>query len=135
MCNKAPHYFDYLTSEVKLTKTLSNNKIALIILTVGYILSPLSWWNDAFINLPIAYLIATTIALIAPKLFLISFILGYWLTNFLGIFLMYYGTTKILNLNCIAIKNTLIKNLLISVIYTALIVILVKLVKIPQKLF
>ena len=26
-----------------------------ILLTVGYLLSPLCWWNDLIINLPIAY--------------------------------------------------------------------------------
>ena len=34
-----------------------------IIGTVGYLLSPLSWWNDLYFNIPIAYATAWLVSL------------------------------------------------------------------------
>ena len=62
-----------------------------ILTTIGYILSPLSWWNDLFINIPLAYGFGFLFGLISQKLFLPMMILGYWITNILGVILMHYG--------------------------------------------
>ncbi|MDZ7373597.1 MAG: hypothetical protein ONB23_06450 [candidate division KSB1 bacterium] len=64
-------------------------KTALIAL--GYILSPLSWWNDVVVNLPIAYGVASLVAWFSPRLFLPALILTYWATNVLGLVLMHKG--------------------------------------------
>lgn len=61
----------------------------LLLLIVGYLLSPLSWWNDLFVNLPIAYLFGWALSLIQRRLFAPGMVVGYWLTNFLGIYLMH----------------------------------------------
>ena len=52
-----------------------------IVAVIGYLLSPLSWWNDAFINLPLAWLFASLVSLASHRLFAPAMILGYWLTN------------------------------------------------------
>ncbi|MDJ0798973.1 MAG: hypothetical protein QNJ51_19500 [Calothrix sp. MO_167.B12] len=62
---------------------------------LGYMLSPLSWWNDLFFNLPIAYLFGYLCSWIFPDLFLAGTIVGYWLSNVLGILMMQMGATDI----------------------------------------
>lgn len=59
--------------------------------TVGYILSPLSWWNDVVVNIPLAYLFSIPFSLLSERLFMPTFVLGYWLTNLLGFILMHKG--------------------------------------------
>ena len=65
------------------------------LLTIGYILSPLSWWNDPFVNIPIAYLFGSLLALISPRLFTSSVIVGYWMTNVVGLVLLHKGASGI----------------------------------------
>ena len=65
----------------------------LIIGFLGWILSPFTWWNDAFVNLPLAYLAAGLFNKSFPGKFLIIFLAFYWLTNFLGVLLMYIGAS------------------------------------------
>lgn len=62
-----------------------------ILLGIGYMLSPLSWWNDLFFNLPIALLFGYLASWINPGWFLPFTIIGYWLSNVLGIVLMQMG--------------------------------------------
>jgi hypothetical protein len=61
------------------------------LVVVGFILSPLSWWNDLVVNVPIAYAFSYPFSLVSKGLFLPSFILGYWITNILGFVLMHKG--------------------------------------------
>jgi hypothetical protein len=58
---------------------------------IGYMLSPLSWWNDLFFNLPIALVFAYAISWLKPDWFLPGMIVGYWLSNVLGIMMMQFG--------------------------------------------
>lgn len=62
-----------------------------LLVVVGYILSPLSWWNDAFVNLPLAYAFALLGGLISAELFVPALIAGYWLTNIAGLLMLHYG--------------------------------------------
>jgi hypothetical protein len=39
---------------------------------IGYMLSPLSWWNDMFINVPLALAFAWVISLFWPSAFGVS---------------------------------------------------------------
>jgi hypothetical protein len=66
-----------------------------LLVGVGYMLSPLSWWNDLFFNLPIAYLFGYLVSWINPDLFLPFTIVGYWVSNILGILMMQMGATDI----------------------------------------
>lgn len=58
---------------------------------IGYMLSPLSWWNDLFFNLPIALVFGYGVTWISPNWFLPGTIVGYWLSNVLGIVMMQFG--------------------------------------------
>ena len=57
---------------------------------LGYLLSPLCWWNDLIFNLPIAYFFGWLGGRISPDLFLPCAISGYWLSNLVGILLMQF---------------------------------------------
>ncbi len=61
----------------------------MLILIIGYLLSPLSWWNDFFINLPIAYLFGAGMSLFQRRLFAPGMVVGYWFTNLLGLYLIH----------------------------------------------
>lgn len=97
---------------------------------IGYLLSPLSWWNDLFLNIPIAYACAWLISLIYRPAFLTSFIASYWITNIAGLVLLHKGIEKVMRKEGRSVrysKRDLLKDLAISLVYTGLIVLLVKL--------
>jgi hypothetical protein len=96
--------------------------------TIGYVLSPLSWWNDLFVNIPLALVFAWVISLFHEEVFEASLILGYWLTNIIGLVLMHKGVKQLLSGEVkSATLRSLVKDLFISLLYTGLIVVLVKL--------
>src|SRR6516162_6243303 len=95
---------------------------------IGYILSPLSWWNDAFVNIPLALAFAWIVALFYKPAFEASWIIGYWLTNVVGLVMMHKGAEKMLRKEDkkYSWRNAL-RDFGISLLYTALIVLLLKL--------
>ncbi len=61
-----------------------------VLFTVGYVLSPLSFWNDAFVNIPIAYAAAIIASLLAgPSVFPAAFFIAYLATNAAGLVMMH----------------------------------------------
>lgn len=105
---------------------------------VGFLLSPLSWWNDLLVNIPLAYLFSVPFSLLSPKLFTGAFVVGYLLTNVLGFILMHHGIKHMfVDLKRPTVKRELRKDLLWSLLYTAAIVALVMLgwIKPPQEYF
>lgn len=94
---------------------------------IGYMLSPLSWWNDLFVNWPLALLFAWVVSWFWKPAFTASLILGYWLTNILGFVLMQKGGAKILSEQDKPYsRKCLCRDLAISVLYTLLVVALAK---------
>lgn len=95
---------------------------------IGYLLSPLSWWNDLFVNVPLALAFAWIISLFHPAIFKISFVVGYWLTNVLGFVLLHKAAQELLSAQGIKLYSwkQLTRDVLISLAYTLLIVALVK---------
>lgn len=61
------------------------------IFLVGYLLSPLTWWNDLLVNLPLAWALASAVSWASPRLFAPALVVAYWLTNLLGLLLMGFG--------------------------------------------
>jgi hypothetical protein len=61
---------------------------ALLLLALGWLLSPLCWWNDLVINLPVAWLVARALAFWQASWFTPGLVIGYWLSNVAGILLM-----------------------------------------------
>jgi len=56
-----------------------------VVFALGFILSPLSWWNDLVVNVPLAYILSYPFTILDQSFFLSAFILAYWFTNLLGI--------------------------------------------------
>jgi hypothetical protein len=94
---------------------------------LGYLLSPLSWWNDLFFNLPVAYGIGYGVGFFAPHLFLPAAIAGYWLSNVAGILLMQLGIVDVLQGEAKErnLKKELLSGVISSTIYTLVIVVLI----------
>ena len=101
-----------------------------LLVTAGFILSPLSWWNDAVVNVPLAYLFSLPFSLMSDQLFLPSFLLGYLLSNLLGFLMMYWGGEGLLRHQrpTMSIK----RSLLVSVVYLLILIVLVLLGWIPS---
>jgi len=96
---------------------------------VGFMLSPLSWWNDLFVNIPLALAFAWIISQFYKPAFEVACIIGYWLTNVAGFVLMHKGAKRMLTPGETAPKYSwrdLAKDVAVSLLYTALIVVLIK---------
>src|SRR5262245_19208238 len=63
---------------------------------IGFMLSPLSWWNDLFVNVPLAIGFGWVVSLVYRPAFEPGVIVGYWITNVLGFVLMQKGARKLL---------------------------------------
>ncbi len=98
-------------------------------LVLGYLLSPLCWWNDLLFNLPIAYGFGYACSLLSPKLLLPCSIIGYWLSNIVGILLMQFGSKDIFQKEPQEhnLKKELVTGLISSTAYTLLIILLIQL--------
>jgi hypothetical protein len=98
-----------------------------VLALVGYMLSPLSWWNDLFVNVPLALAFAWVVSLFYKPAFVPSLVLGYWLTNVLGFVLMHKGAQKMLSEKQHPYsRRDLLRDVGVSLLYTGLIVALVK---------
>lgn len=98
------------------------------LLVIGFLLSPLSFWNDLFFNLPIAYFFGYLCSLLSPDLLLPCSIGGYWLSNIAGILLMQVGAVDVFqdrpkdrNL-----KKELLMGVVSSAVYTLVILALIQ---------
>ena len=72
-----------------------------VLAVLGFMLSPLSWWNDAFVNLPLALAFAWLVSSLCAESwkvagFDVALIVGYWLTNLLGFVLLHRGARQLL---------------------------------------
>lgn len=67
-----------------------------LLFVIGYLLSPLCWWNDLIVNLPIAYGVGYLCSLVSVNGMLPGLIGGYWLSNVLGFVLMQFGAVDAL---------------------------------------
>ncbi len=95
---------------------------------VGFMLSPLSWWNDLFVNVPLAVAFGWLVSLVYQPAFNPAVVVGYWLTNVAGFILMHKGAQQMLKDEPKPYRaSDLFKDLAVSLIYTLLIVALIKL--------
>lgn len=98
-----------------------------ILATIGYLLSPLSWWNDAFVNIPLALVFAWLVSFLYQPAFTASLIVGYWLTNVLGLVLMHKGARQMLpKKQPPNLRRELLTDVIVSLIYTGVIAALIK---------
>ncbi|MEG4231321.1 hypothetical protein QUA40_04260 [Microcoleus sp. Pol11C3] len=98
-----------------------------LLLAIGYLLSPLCWWNDIFFNLPIAYAFGYICSWLSPDLLFPCTIVGYWLSNIAGILLMQLGTLDVLadKPKEKSLKKELLTGLVSSTVFTVVIVALI----------
>ena len=98
-----------------------------VLATIGYLLSPLSWWNDAFINIPLALAFAWIVSFFYKPAFSASVIVGYWITNVLGFVFMHKGARQMVSEKPpTGLRRELRTDVIVSLIYTGVIVALVK---------
>jgi hypothetical protein len=94
---------------------------------IGFMLSPLSWWNDLFVNVPLAIAFAWLVSWFHKPAFATALVLGYWLTNVLGFILMHKGAQKMLSDQPRRYsRRDLLRDVGVSLLYTGLILALVK---------
>jgi hypothetical protein len=98
-----------------------------LLFALGYLLSPLCWWNDLIFNLPVAYGFGYLCSLISANWMLPGLIIGYWLSNVVGFLLMQFGATDaIQSQKPRQLRRELLTGLLSSTVYTLVVVALVQ---------
>ena len=93
---------------------------ALFLAAAGYILSPLSWWNDLLVNVPLALFLARPFS---GWFYVPAFTLTYWATNLLGFMLLHHGLRQLLSRAPIRLQWG--KLTMVSLLYTAIVALLV----------
>ena len=94
-----------------------------VLAVIGFTLSPLSWWNDLVVNVPLALAFAWLVSWFYRPAFAASLVLGYWLTNVLGLILLHKGAQRILSEKQGPYSwRDLARDVGISLLYTGLIV-------------
>ena len=96
------------------------------LLVIGYLLSPLCWWNDLVFNLPVSYCFGYICGWFSPNLFFPGLIVGYWLSNIVGILLMQAGALDVFQQSESNLKKELLTGLATSTLYTLAIVALIQ---------
>jgi len=92
-----------------------------LVFFAGWLLSPFTWWNDTFVNIPISYLTANLLFYLLHLPFKWLVICSYWFTNILGIIFMAYGGQDIIRTS----KNKMRTGMIMAatlVIYSAVII-------------
>ena len=105
------------------TKAINKGFIYRSVFFLGWLLSPLTTWNDVFINIPIAYLCASLVFRLAHFDFLPMVLVFYWLTNILGIALMYFSGRAIAR-EVGYWKDVVLKTVLTILIYSIILVLI-----------
>ncbi len=90
-----------------------------VLFTVGYLLSPLTFWNDAFVNIPIAYAIAYLASLaLGPAMFPVVFLAAYNATNIIGLLLMHIGARGGVSLRARDVAEMIVASILYTLLVT-----------------
>jgi hypothetical protein len=99
-----------------------------LLFIIGYLLSPLCWWNDLIFNLPVAYAFGYICRWFSESWFIPGLIVGYWLSNLVGILLMQFGAIDVFQGESKPhdLKKDLITGVVSSTIYTLVILALVQ---------
>ncbi|MEP0969078.1 MULTISPECIES: hypothetical protein [unclassified Phormidium] len=98
------------------------------LVVVGYLLSPLCWWNDLVINLPLALGFGYLASRPFPDALVPMTGLGYWLTNVVGFVLMQQGAVTALQKQEPGTTGHSLRNgLITSTVYALAIVVLLQL--------
>lgn len=96
-----------------------------LLVAIGYLLSPLCWWNDLVFNLPVAYAFGYLCSWLNADWLLPGAIVGYWLSNLIGIVMMQFGAIDVLD-KARNFKKDLWTGFVTSTVYTLAILALVQ---------
>lgn len=99
--------------------------IGAVLAWIGYVLSPLSWWNDLFVNVPLAIGFAWPFAALDRRLFMPAFMIGYALTNVIGLMLMHHGVAGAVQPQRLRAHLNWRRDLLVGLGYTAVVAIMI----------
>lgn len=97
-----------------------------ILFALGWLLSPLCWWNDLIFNFPVAYGFGYLCGRISPDWTFPGAIVGYWLSNLVGILLMQVGAIDVLQNQERNFKKDLFWGVVSSSVFTVVVVALVQ---------
>ena len=99
-----------------------------VIALIGFILSPLSWWNDLVVNIPLAVGFGWCVSLLYPPIFEAAVVVGYWLTNALGLILLRRGARDLFTQRSAAdTRREFFIDVAVSLLYTVVILALLRL--------
>ena len=104
--------------------------VGILLAGAGFILSPLSWWNDSVVNIPLAYGFAFPFGLLYDRAFLPMFVIGYIITNVAGMVMLHQG--YLLSTKANRKEINLCRVLAVSTAYTVLVVLLILFHVIPE---
>lgn len=90
---------------------------------IGWILSPLTFWNDAFVNIPLSYLMANILVRFIKCDFLWLLLASYWFTNVAGLGMM-YATGKDIAKGRAGVIKGILSLLITSAVYSVIIIVL-----------
>jgi len=98
-----------------------------LVTTIGYLLSPLSWWNDLYVNVPIAYVLAWLVSLADKRFFGPSMVFFYWMTNLAGLLLLHKGITVVVKEqeHIGRLRKRVILDIVLSFVYSGILAALV----------
>lgn len=82
----------------------------------GWLLSPFTTWNDVIINIPLAYFSASLFFNFFHYNFTALVIIFYWLSNGLGLVLMYIAGRNTLKEKKLSLKSILVTLLIYTII-------------------
>lgn len=91
--------------------------------SLGFILSPFSWWNDAIVNIPLALIAARLASEIVDVSFGLLFTIFYWTSNIIGILMMVAGASYSLGRK--PSRRDIAVGLIASTVYTVVVLLLV----------
>jgi hypothetical protein len=90
---------------------------------IGWMLSPLTFWNDVFLNIPISYLCASLAVRFIKADFLFLVLIFYWISNGFGILMMILSGKSIIQDKSKRL-HALLALLITVIIYSVVIIIL-----------
>lgn len=100
-----------------------NKHINRLVFFIGWLLSPLTFWNDALINIPLSYLLASFIYRFLQADFLLLVLCAYWLSNIAGIAMMYLSGKSMMGGKPYSLKEVM-KVAMTMAVYSAILALL-----------
>jgi hypothetical protein len=89
----------------------------------GWLLSPLTTWNDILINIPLAYIMARAFKALVGLDMAILTVVFYWITNIAGLGMMYFGARRIAAESKIP-RKSLLSVIIPMIVYSVIIIII-----------